>query len=153
MARNMAGLWGDVRRVYSREMVMPVIRTMKEIGFKKAMVFHGQSGNGAGGMDEISPVAESSIAELSQEGDIVRYTLLPDEIGLCQRVTAEEISGGDNPRKGAWRLLKVLTGRNKGALYETICINTAPIFYKAGEVQNLKEGGNRARRISIPGVR
>lgn len=136
-----------MRGVYSRQMIIPVIKTMKEIGFKKAMVFHGRSGNGAGGMDEISPVAESCIAELSQEGDIVSHTLLPEEIGLCHRLTVEEISGGDNPRKEAWRLLKVLTGRDKGALYEAICINTAPICYIAGEVQNLKEGGNRARRI------
>jgi anthranilate phosphoribosyltransferase len=62
-------------------------------------------------------------------------------------VSAKEISGGDNPRKEAWRPLKVLNGRDKGALYETICINAAPIFYIAGAVQDLKEGGNRARRI------
>jgi len=136
-----------VRGVYSQEMIMPVIRSMKAIGFKKAMVFHGQSGNGARGIDEISPVAETSIAELSEEGDIVNRTLLPEDIGLCQRVTAEEISGGDNPRNEAWRLLKVLTGRDKGALYETISINAAPILYIAGEVQDLKAGGNRARRI------
>jgi anthranilate phosphoribosyltransferase len=83
MAMNNPGLWGDVRGVYSREMIMPVIRTMKEIGFKKAMVFHGQSGNGSGGIDEIAPVAETSIGELSEEGDIVFYTLSPEDVGLC----------------------------------------------------------------------
>jgi len=136
-----------VRGVYSKEIVMPVIQTMKKIGFKRAMVFHGRSGNGAGGMDELSPVGESFIAELFQDGDIVSYTLSPEEIGLCHRLTVEEISGGADPRKEALRLLEVLAGRNKGALYETICINTAPIFYIAGEVQNLKEGGKRAGQI------
>ncbi len=137
-----------VRGVYSQEIIMPVIKTMKEIGFKKAMVFHGLSGNGAGGIDEISPVAETFIAELSQEGDIVSYTLSPEEIGLRYRPpTIAEISGGGGPRKEALRLLKVLTGQDKEAMYETICINTAPIFYVAGEVQDLKEGAEKAREI------
>lgn len=42
-------------------MIIPVIQSIKEIGFKKAMVFHGLSGNGAGGMDEFSPVSESFV--------------------------------------------------------------------------------------------
>lgn len=140
-----------VRGVYSKEIIMPVIQTMKEIGFKKAMVFHGLSGNGNGGIDELSPVGESFVAELSQEGHIISYTLSPEEIGLHSTLKIEEIAGGGDPHKEALRLLKILTGEDKQALYETICINTAPIFYVAGEVQDLKEGTDKARDIIVAG--
>lgn len=136
-----------VRGVYSKEMVMPIIQTMKEIGFRKAMVFCGQSGNGAGAMDELSPVAESDIAELSQEGEITCYSILPERVGVLYNSKISEISGGNDPQKEALRLLKVFTGQDKKALYETICLNTAPILYVAGEAQNLKAGMKKARDI------
>lgn len=136
-----------VRGVYSRKMITPVIQTMKAIGFKRAMVFHGSTGNGAGGMDELSPVAESFVAELDENGNIINSTLLPAEVGLCFRSPLEEISAGSDPHHEALRLLKVFTGKDKKGLYETICLNTAPIFYIANRVQNLKAGVEKARDI------
>jgi anthranilate phosphoribosyltransferase len=134
-----------VRGVYSKEMVMPIIRTMKEIGFRKAMVFCGQSDNASGSMDELSPFAESFIAELSGGGEIVCYTVMPEWAGVLYKSKISEISGGDDPQKEALRLLKVFTGQDKKGLYETICLNTAPVFYVAGEVQSLQEGMKKAR--------
>lgn len=136
-----------VRGVYAGEMVNPVIQTMKAIGFKKAMVFYGKSGNGAGGIDELSPVAESFVAELSEEGDIINYTLSPDKVGLHYTATMEEIAGGNDPNQEALRLLRVFAGKDKKASYETICLNTAPVFYVAGEVLSLKQGVEKARDI------
>ncbi|MBN1932428.1 MAG: anthranilate phosphoribosyltransferase [Desulfobacterales bacterium] len=136
-----------VRGVYSAEMITPVICSMKEIGFKRALVFHGQSGNGSGGMDEISPVAESLAAELSAEGNIAYYRLEPKDLGLRGALNLSEIAGGSDPNHEAVRLLKVFNGKDKKTLYETICLNTAPIFYVADEVRNLKEGVEKARDI------
>ena len=136
-----------VRGVYSRDMIAPVIHTMKAIGFKRAMVFHGLTGNGVGGMDELSPVAESFVAELAANGNITNSTLLPAEVGLRFRSPLEEISAGSDPHHEALRLLKVFTGRDKKGLYETICLNTAPIFYIANKVPSLKAGVEKARDI------
>lgn len=136
-----------VRGVYAREMVTPVIRTMKGIGFQRAMVFHGSTGNGREGMDELSPVAESFVAELSENGQITYDTLHPDAVGLRFRPALEEISGGSDPYQEALRLLKVLAGMDKKGLYETICLNAAPIFYIADIVPNVKAGVEAARDI------
>ncbi|HDH98585.1 MAG TPA: anthranilate phosphoribosyltransferase [Deltaproteobacteria bacterium] len=136
-----------VRGVYAREMVTPVIQTMKELGFEKAIVFHGSVGTGAGGMDELSPVGESFVAELSETGKITNYNLYPEEIGVHYEWAVGEISGGDDPEKEARKLLKVFTGKDKWALYETICLNTAPILYVAGDVRTLKEGFEKAKDI------
>jgi anthranilate phosphoribosyltransferase len=141
-----------VRGVYCEAMVIPVIQTMKEIGFKKAMVFHGTSGNGVGGMDELSPVAKSLIAELKEDGDIINYTLTPDAIGIHYTWDLKAIAAESHQHQTALKLLKVFMGKNKGAWYETICLNTAPLFYLTEDVKNLKEGVEKARDIIDSGL-
>lgn len=136
-----------VRGVYAKEMISPVIETMKEIGFKKAMVFYGSSGNGKGGMDELSPISESWIAELSEDGNIEHYALSPETLGIRYPVTPDEIAGGNDPEKEALRLLKVFTSKDKKALYETICLNAAPIFYVAGKTTGITSGIEKSRHM------
>ncbi len=136
-----------VRGVYSKEMIEPAILTMKEIGFKKALVFHGTTGNGAGGIDELSPVSESYISELSEDGRISNYTLVPENMGIKRMCTTEDIAGGKDPHEEALRLLKIFTGMDKNGLYDTICLNAAPVFYISGEVNDLKAGAEMAREI------
>jgi len=136
-----------VRGVYAKEMISPVIETMKEIGFKKAMVFYGSSGNGTGGMDELSPISESWVAELSEDGNIEHYALSPKTLGIRYPVTPGEIAGGNDPEKEAIRLLKVFTSKDKKALYETICLNAAPIFYVAGKTSDIISGIDKSRHL------
>lgn len=134
-----------VRGVYSREMIDPVIQTMKEIGFKKALVFHGATGNGSGGIDELSPVGKSYVAELKPDGSILRYTVDPESVNLRNSIELKDIAAGDNRMGEAIRLLRVLSGKDTGALYETVCLNTAPIFYVAQEADDLLKGVEMAR--------
>ncbi|MBW1836742.1 MAG: anthranilate phosphoribosyltransferase [Deltaproteobacteria bacterium] len=134
-----------VRGVYSREMIDPVIQTMKEIGFKKALVFHGMTGNGSGGIDELSPVGESYVAELEPDGSIVHYTVDPESVNLKNSIALKDIAAGDNRMEEALRLLRVLSGKDTGALYETVCLNAAPIFYVAEEADDLLKGVEKAR--------
>ncbi|MBW2603290.1 MAG: anthranilate phosphoribosyltransferase [Deltaproteobacteria bacterium] len=140
-----------VRGVYAKEMISPVVETMKEIGFKKAMVFYGSSGNGMGGMDELSPISESWVAELSEDGNIEHYVLSPEILDIRYPVTPEEIAGGNHPEKEALRLLKVFTSKDKKALYETICLNAAPIFYVAGKTTGINSGIEKSREIIASG--
>lgn len=134
-----------VRGVYARGMVEPIAKAMREIGFQRAVVYHGSSGNGSGGIDELSPVAESYVAELTEDGDILAYTVTPAEAGIRNGCTLRDIAGGGDPQTEAKRLLKVFTGADRGAVYETICLNTAPIFYVAGHVRDFQEGAVKAR--------
>ncbi len=133
------------RGVYAEEMIMPVIQTMKAIGFKRAIVFHGRSGNVAGGMDELSPVSESRVAELNEKGDISHYYLSPNSAGLVGDIRLEDIAGGTDPKQEALRLLQVLAGMDMTALYETICLNASPIFLVSGQTDNIRSGVVKAR--------
>ncbi|MCF8070290.1 MAG: anthranilate phosphoribosyltransferase [Desulfobacterales bacterium] len=134
-----------VRGVYAKEMLMPVTETMREIGFKKALIFHGETGNGAGGMDELSAFAESHIAELSEDGTIKRYALAPEDLGLTKQHDLSEIAAGNDPVQEARRLLRVFSGLDNNGLYNTICLNAAPMFYVTGEAASLKEGVEKAK--------
>ena len=136
-----------VRGVYAKEMVGPVIQTMKQIGFKRALVFHGTSGNGVGGIDELSPVGKSYVAELEADGNIMHYTVDPDSMGLMHSITLKDIAAGNDLQEEALRLLRLFTGKDKGSLYETICLNAAPIFYVTRQVNTLQTGVEKARDI------
>jgi len=136
-----------VRGVYAKEMIGPVIQTMKEIGFKRALAFHGTSGNGIEGIDELSPMGKSYVAELEPDGNIVQYTVDPKALGLMNTITLKDIAATNDPREEACRLLRLFTGMDKGPLYETICLNTAPIFYITKQVDTLRRGIEKARDV------
>jgi anthranilate phosphoribosyltransferase len=128
-------------------MIDPVIQTMKEMGFQKAVVFHGTTGNGSGGIDELSPVGKSYVAELDSGGHITHYTIDPNTVGLKYPASLKDIAAGEDPREEALRLLRVLSGAETGPLYETVCLNAAPVLYVAGETDSLKEGIEKSRTI------
>ncbi|MDL1958637.1 MAG: anthranilate phosphoribosyltransferase [Deltaproteobacteria bacterium] len=136
-----------VRGVYVKEMVVPAIETMKEIGYKRAMVFHGLNEDGSEGMDEVSPLGENLVAELFEDGRIVTYVFLPDEAGIHSRPTQEELLSEFDQHEEALRLLRIFNRKDTGGRYKTICLNAAPIFYVSGEVRNLKEGFEKAQEI------
>lgn len=136
-----------VRGVYARELVLPVAQTMKEIGYKRAVVLHGLSGNGCGGIDELSPVANSLVAELEEDGRIREYEICPQKLGLNKNARLYEIARKDSVQEEALRLLKIVSGKDKGTLYETVCLNAAPVFYVSGAVSSFKQGMEKSREL------
>src|SRR5512137_2971927 len=71
-----------VRGVYSEKMVLPIAESMREIGYKRAFVVHGRSRDDARGMDELSTLGRSSVAELAEDGTIREYALRAQDLGL-----------------------------------------------------------------------
>lgn len=136
-----------VRGVYAPEMVTPVAEAMRAIGYRRAMIFHGHSGNGVGGMDELSPVADSVVAELTEAGEIRSYTLQPRSLGLNGSIRLADIAGGGDPGQEARRMLRIFTGQDTAALYHTVCLNAAPVLRVGGVVDNLADGMAAAREI------
>lgn len=141
-----------IRGVYAQDMVEPVARTMREIGFQRAIVFYGASGNGVGGIDELSPVAHSSIAELRPDGSISTFTVSPEALGIRFSDSIHAIAGAGCPETEAMRLIRILDGAENGPLTETVCLNTAPILYIADIVPDLKSGVAAARDIIASGA-
>jgi anthranilate phosphoribosyltransferase len=66
-----------VRGVYAREMILPVIRVMRAIGYERAIVLYGTIDGSDKGMDEASVCGPTHCAALDPRGEIREYTLNP----------------------------------------------------------------------------
>lgn len=146
LANPVRPLYG-VRGVYAPALVIPVLEAMREIGFVRAMVFHGLLPGKNAGIDELSPVAESLVAELNADGKISSYRLEPRSLGVEYDEPIDAIAGCGGPQEEALRLLGVFSGKERSALYQTICLNAAPLFYVSSAVSDLKEGFEKARKV------
>ena len=135
-----------VRGVYSKGLVEPVARAMREIGYIKALVVHGGNGDGIKGMDEISTLGETVIAELTESGEITTYTISPEDFSI-QRSSEHAIHPFADRNKEALEFLRILTGYDRGSRYEIACLNAAPIFYLMGQAKSLREGFILAQEI------
>jgi len=135
-----------VRGVYSKGLVEPVAQVMREIGYIKALVFYGSNGNGAKGMDEISILGETVVAELNNGGEIRTYTVKPEDFSI-KRPDEPTISPSSDRKNEALNFLRILIGSDRGPRYEVTCLNAAPIFYLMGQAKDLREGFNRAKEV------
>ncbi|MGE0902472.1 MULTISPECIES: anthranilate phosphoribosyltransferase [Dehalococcoides] len=139
-----------VRGVYSAELLQPVAEVMREIGYKKALVIYG-SAPGGRGMDELSVLGESLIAELGEDGQIINYSLSPADFGLKPGRMEDILTSGDKQRE-TLRLLRILSGGENGAAFDAVCLNAAPVFYIAGEADSLQQGYAKAAEIIRSGA-
>ncbi|MDI6811674.1 MAG: anthranilate phosphoribosyltransferase, partial [archaeon] len=134
-----------VRGVYSKHLVEPVAMTMREIGYRRAFVVHGMNEDGTEGMDEVSTLGESIIAELHENGEITTYTAIPEEFGI-QRADEHALLPASNIKEEALCFLKILSGVKQGPKADIICLNAAPILYLMGKAGDLSEGVEMARK-------
>ncbi|MDK2911792.1 MAG: anthranilate phosphoribosyltransferase [Methanolobus sp.] len=115
--------------VFDRKLCRTMAEVLKKMGVERAMVVHGD------GMDEISTLAETCVAEL-RDGKIRTYTLTPEELGV-KRAKATDIVGG-TPRENARDIIYVLRGE-RGPKRDIIAVNAAAALYLAGRTDSIKE--------------
>ncbi|OFV67207.1 MAG: anthranilate phosphoribosyltransferase [Candidatus Syntrophoarchaeum caldarius] len=135
-----------VRGVYSEEMIESVLQVMREIGYKRALVFHGKNNDGSRGMDEISTLGETTIGELDEDGGISSYTITPEELGIA-RSSEDAIMPLPSREDAALTFLRILSGIEDGAREDIVVANTAPILYITDMVKDLEEGVLMAREL------
>lgn len=134
-----------VRGVYSKEMILPIAEAMREIGYKRAFIIHGRSADGCRGMDEMSTLGETKVAELEGR-EIKEYSILPKELGIKSCDESAILHGKDKPKE-AIRLLQVLSGDDRGSRRDIVLLNAAPILYIVGHASDVVEGMEKAAAI------
>lgn len=127
---NPAGAESQVIGVYDKKLCKPMAKALKKLGTKRALVVHGE------GMDEISNIAETYVAEL-KDGMIQTYTLTPEDLGV-KRSHPHEIVGG-TPSENAQDILYILKGE-KGPKRDIVVINTAAALYVGGVAETIRHG-------------
>ena len=139
-----------VRGVYAKELVMPVATVMREIGYKKAIVVHGLDNEGCHGMDEASTLGETIVVELNESGQLNRYSMYPEDIGI-KRTQKQMIVPSNNRNEEAMRLVGILTGRENGPRSDIVCLNAALIMYVMSKGPSLQNCYGQAKEIIARG--
>ena len=108
---------------------------LEGLGHERAWVFHG-----AGGLDELSTIGPSQVAEL-KDGQVTTFEVAPADAGLAT-ATMEDLKGGDAEfNAGAMR---AMLGGEAGAFRDAVVLGSAAALIVAGKAADLKDGAAQA---------
>jgi anthranilate phosphoribosyltransferase len=133
---NPARARAQVVGVYSAALVRPIAEALLQLGSRRAFVVHG-----AGGIDELSPIGPSVVAEVI-DGGVRDRTIDPQELGL-EPCSLEELAGG-SPDENAAAIRRVFAGE-QGGPRSAILLNAAGAIAAGGHAEDLREGIELAR--------
>ncbi len=117
--------------VFAAQWVEPLAKVLKDLGHDAAWVVHG-----AGGLDELSTLGPSQVAEL-KDGRIASFTVTPEELGL-KRASLEDLLGGDGQENA--RTLRAVLAGTPGAFRDIVLLSSAAALLVAGRVGRLADG-------------
>ena len=98
------------------------------------------------GMDELSTLGRSSVAELTEDGTIREYAINPQDLGLREADESSILYQSDREAE-AIKLLRVLSGEDRSFRRDIVCLNAAPLLCITDHASNLKEGMDKAADI------
>jgi len=133
---NPAGAGRQVVGVADAPRLGLVAAALAALGTTHSMVVHGEPG-----MDELSPMGPTRVAEI-RGGKVTEWTLDPRDFGL-PIATAEALAGGE-PAENARRVVDTLEGKERGAPRHAVVLNAAAAIYVAGLAPDLASGIKRA---------
>ena len=133
---NPAGVKRQLVGVADSSLVPLVAKALRELGHIRALVVHGEAG-----LDELSPLGPSRVAELNDEC-ISERTVSPEDFGLST-CSAEELVGGE-PEENAEVIRQVLRGKERGGARSAVILNAGAAIYVAGLAETLRKGVEKA---------
>ncbi len=139
---NPANVGAQVIGVHSPELIPKVAGALNEMGVKRAMVVHGS------GMDEISSMGETLIAELC-DGQIREYSIVPEDFGLA-RTSMDELISTD--METSLRYFNEVLDGKPGPRLDIVLMNAASAIMMGGLASDLREGMEQARESIFSGM-
>jgi anthranilate phosphoribosyltransferase len=121
--------------VFAPQWVEPLAAVLRDLGHERAWVVHG-----AGGMDEVSTLGPTQVAEL-KDGRIATFEVTPADAGL-PTAKLEDITGGDREHNAA-ALRGVLEGK-PSAYRDIVVLGSAAALIVAGKADSLEQGATLA---------
>jgi anthranilate phosphoribosyltransferase len=120
---NPAGAARQVVGVAERARMPLLAGALAALGAAHALVVHGEPG-----MDEISPMGPTHVAEV-RDGGVTEWIINPSDYGFAG-FGASELSGG-SPADNARTITEVLQGRGRPAATAAVVLNAAGALYVA----------------------
>ncbi len=135
---NPARVKHQVMGVYSEVLIDPVVKVLRNLGHKSAMVVHGSDS-----LDELTISGKTIVSEL-KDGMVRKYQLDPTELGIKRR-ELKELKGGANPKDNAEIVLSILKGEEKEAKRDVALLNAAAAIYVAERAGDMTEALSAAK--------
>lgn len=132
---NPSGVKRQITGVFSKDWVIPVAKTLKKLGSKRAWVVHGSDGN-----DELTTTGKSYVSEL-KNGKITNFEITPKDAGLPE-TKLKNLKGGD-PSYNASAIKLMLNG-DLSAYRDIVILNAAAALLISDKAKNLREGAKIA---------
>lgn len=129
---NPAGATRQVVGVFDPRWILPIAYVLKNLGAERAFIIHG-----AGGLDEISTLGETQVAEV-WSGNVNTYVITPEDFDI-KRVKAEDIHGG-TPEENALIVRACLNPNSAGPCQDIALLNASAAIVAADLAENLIEG-------------
>lgn len=129
---NPARVKYQVIGVYSEVLLDPIVKVLRNLGHKGAMVVHGSDS-----LDELTVCGKTVVAEL-KGGMVRKYELDPTEMGITRR-DPSELKGGRSSKENAEIVLSILRGEEKEAKRDVALLNAAAAIYVAERAPDIKE--------------
>ena len=135
---NPAGANMELMGVFDESLVEPLAHVMMNLGVNRGMVVFGQDK-----LDEISMSAPTSVCEI-RDGNFRSYVITPERFGYtsCKK---EELVGG-TPQENSEITRNIISGQDKGARSQAVCLNAGAALYIAGAAGSLEEGVRLAEK-------
>jgi anthranilate phosphoribosyltransferase len=132
---NPAGVTRQLLGVSRADLVEPVAEVLGRLGSTRAWVVHG-----AGGLDEISTLGPTQVADL-RDGVVTRFTLDPADWHIPQ-ARLEDLRGGD-AADNAQALTRLLAGE-PGPYRDIVLLNAAAALVVADAAPDITSGLTQA---------
>ena len=141
---NPAGANRQLMGVFSPELTVQLAQVLAGLGTQRALVVHGD------GLDDFTVSGETTVAELMPDGEVRKYLVQPEDVGLG-RYPKSELEGGD-PQENARQLRNVLNGEVQGAKRDVVLFNAGAALYLADEASDLRSGVEMAAQLLDSGA-
>ncbi len=117
--------------VFAPQWLEPLAEVLRDLGHERAWVVHG-----AGGMDEVSTLGATQVAEL-KDGKISTFEVTPGDAGLPIG-KLEDLVGGDRDHNAA--VLRAMLEGEHSAYRDIVLLGSAAALIVAGKAEDLTQG-------------
>jgi anthranilate phosphoribosyltransferase len=128
-----------LRGVYSKNLLEPVSQVMKQIGYRRALVVHGQIADTDRGIDELSVCGTSSVCHFDSEQEN-RFEIEPEDVGIS-RCDASCIAAIGSLERETERFLSVVSGSGVYPECEKfVALNAGAVLWMEGVSSTISAG-------------
>ncbi|MEE4638365.1 MAG: anthranilate phosphoribosyltransferase [Wenzhouxiangella sp.] len=128
----------QVLGVFSADLLRPMAEVMRALGANHVMVVHSNDG-----LDEISPVATTRVAELREDA-IGEYPICPEDFGIrLESLDGLVVEGAAD----SLALIEAALAGEPGPAADMIALNAGAAIYVSGTVDSLASGVEAARDV------